>query len=243
MTILVEYHPPRDFNLRSPPYYRTASSVSFTCSVANGVGPVAHAWSSTCSRCFVSHKMTRVITEDTLTRSDAGIHKCSVRDVNGNRGFATTEMKLYGTIIISYDHTDYTTNLFAGAGIYVTGSGDVFSTAVVNNTVIRLACATCPLDFSCYTNESSSATIVFPNGISRSSYNSREQHISSLPDSGINLRYSYYLYSTVNPPSGVYTCRFVQYGTGRVTEVSIGVNFDYNTSKSILYAICSNAST
>ena len=156
------------------------------------------------------------------------------RDVNGNRGFAATEMKLYGTIIISYDHTDFTSNRFAGAGIYVTGSGDVFSTAVVNNTVIRLACATCPLNFSCYTNESSSATIVFPNGISRSSYNSREQHISSLPDSGINLRYSYYLYSTVNPPSGVYTCRFVRYGTGRVTEVSIGVNFDYNTSKSIL---------
>ena len=70
------------------------------------------------------------------------------RDVNGNRGFAATEMKLYGTIIISYDHTDFTSNRFAGAGIYVTGSGDVFSTAVVNNTVIRLACATCPLNFS-----------------------------------------------------------------------------------------------
>ena len=36
---------------------------------------------------------------DILTHEDAGVHTCSVRDGNGNMGFATTEIELYGMIL------------------------------------------------------------------------------------------------------------------------------------------------
>ena len=94
----MNYNPPYDFTLQTPPYYRPATSVSLTCIAINAVGPVRYTWSSTCdrSRCFAASGTSSTISKDILMSEDVGIHMCSVTDKRGNKGFATTEMKLYG---------------------------------------------------------------------------------------------------------------------------------------------------
>ena len=81
----------------SPPYYRPASSVNLECVVANGTSPIRYRWTSTCDDCFASYGSSKHISTDILIHEDAGTHKCSVTDADGNTGFATTEMQLIGT--------------------------------------------------------------------------------------------------------------------------------------------------
>ena len=99
VSIIVDYSPPPDFHMPSPPYYRPASSVTLECVVANGTTPMRYRWTSTCSSCF-AYGTSNYINTDILTHEDAGIHRCSVTDAEGNTGFATTEMKLVGMLCI-----------------------------------------------------------------------------------------------------------------------------------------------
>ena len=104
------YNPPPDFTLQSPPFYRPASSVTLICVAEDGSTPVNYQWSSTCSSCFASSGLTDRITTDILKSTDAGTHTCTVTDAEGNTGYASTEMKLIGTLIIllvSFMHVDY----------------------------------------------------------------------------------------------------------------------------------------
>ena len=96
VSISVEYTPPPDFYMPSPPYYRPASSVTLECVVANGTTPMRYSWTSTCDNCFASYGSSKHVSTDILIHEDAGTHKCSVTDADGNTGFATTEMQLIG---------------------------------------------------------------------------------------------------------------------------------------------------
>ena len=97
VSIQVDYTPPEDFLLPSPPYYRPASSVSLACvAPPDAVPPLTYRWSSTCSSCFTSNNSSREITIDILRSSDGGIHTCTVTDAEGHTGSAKTEMRLYG---------------------------------------------------------------------------------------------------------------------------------------------------
>ena len=105
VSILVDYTPPPDFNLPSPPYYRPASSVSLTClALPDAVSPLTYHWSSTCSSCNVSDYRSRHITIDILKSSDAGIHTCTVTDAEGHSGSAETQMRLYGMTPAIHTH-------------------------------------------------------------------------------------------------------------------------------------------
>lgn len=96
VSIQVEYNPPRDFTLPSPPYYRPASSVTLRCIAKNGASPLQYHWSSTCSNCFASNSSSRHISTNILKSTDVGTHTCTVTDREGYSGYARTEMKLNG---------------------------------------------------------------------------------------------------------------------------------------------------
>ena len=90
------YNPPSDFTLPSPPYYRPATPVSFTCHAPDATGSVTYRWSSTCSSCFASSSTSQTISDSVLQSIDAGVHTCTVEDSNGNTGSNSTEMRLIG---------------------------------------------------------------------------------------------------------------------------------------------------
>ena len=92
----MDYSPPSDFSLPSPPYYRPASSVTLTCTVHDAIGTVQYQWTSTQNRAFVNWRNERRIFQRLLTAYDAGLHTCTVTDEWGNTGTATTEMNLFG---------------------------------------------------------------------------------------------------------------------------------------------------
>ena len=93
----MDYTPPSDFSLPSPPYYRPASSVSLTCvAPSDAVLPLTYHWTSTCSSCFAFSNTSSRVTIDILRSSDAGVHTCTVTDAVGHIGHAVTEMKLIG---------------------------------------------------------------------------------------------------------------------------------------------------
>ena len=96
VSILVTYNPPSDFTLSTPPYYRPASSVTFTCVTQGAAYPVSYHWSSTSTSSFVQSQIAQSITKNILTASDAGVHTCAVTDANGNTGQSSTEMKMFG---------------------------------------------------------------------------------------------------------------------------------------------------
>ena len=125
----------------------------------------------------------------------------------------------------------------AGVGIYVAYSRDISSTAVANNTGISLSCLTCSFEFRCHSNTSSSAEMIFPNGAVRNSYSYRELYVQQQPNSGMRLYYRYSRYTSGNPDSGVYTCRFTDNYYGVVKEASVGVNFDYTLSTLTLFLL------
>ena len=93
VSIAVDYSPPPDFTLPSPPYYRPASSVTLTCVVHEAIEPVQYQWSSTANSSFFDQRSASV-TIDILTLSDAGIHTCSVTDGNGDVVKTSTVMEL-----------------------------------------------------------------------------------------------------------------------------------------------------
>ena len=90
------YSSPSDFNLPSPPYYRPATSVTFTCHAHHPTGSVSYQWSSTCSSCFASSDTSQTVSDNILQSNDAGVHTCEVTDSNGNTGSNSTEMRLIG---------------------------------------------------------------------------------------------------------------------------------------------------
>ena len=99
MSIQVDYTPPSDFNLPSPPYYRPASSVSLTCvAPTDAVGDVSYLWFSTNTDSFVNGSTERMVYQEVLTAFDAGYHTCTVTDEVGNTGSAHITMKLFGKI-------------------------------------------------------------------------------------------------------------------------------------------------
>ena len=86
-----------------PPYYRTASAVTLTCTAVGGTGQIRYIWSSTCDNCFVlSGTVYRgdnghSISDSLLTGRDAGTHTCSAyNDSLGISGSASTVMNVIG---------------------------------------------------------------------------------------------------------------------------------------------------
>ena len=67
VSIQVDYTPPSDFSLPSPPYYRPASSVSLTCVAHNAVGSVTYQWTSTNTQSFAHESTGPTIQQDILT--------------------------------------------------------------------------------------------------------------------------------------------------------------------------------
>ena len=96
VNIQVDYNPPSDFSLPSPPYYRPASSVTLTCVAHDTIGTVQYQWISTQNRSFANGARGKSISQEILTAVDAGIHTCRATDEVGNMGSGWTDMKLYG---------------------------------------------------------------------------------------------------------------------------------------------------
>ena len=97
VSIQVDYSPPSDFSLPSPPYYRPASSVSLTCvAPPDAVLPLTYHWTSAETRSFAHERRESVISQRILTAHDAGVHQCTVTDGLGNNAVAATEIKLFG---------------------------------------------------------------------------------------------------------------------------------------------------
>ena len=92
----MDYTPPDDFHLPSPPYYRPASSVSLACVATNAVGTASYLWFSTNSDSFANGASGGSISRDILTAFDAGYHICTATDEVGNTGTAMTPMELFG---------------------------------------------------------------------------------------------------------------------------------------------------
>ena len=155
----MEYHPPSDFSLPSPPYYRPASSVTLTCTVHDAIDTVQYQWTSTQNRSFVSWRNESSIFQRLLTAYDAGLHTCTVTDEWGNIETATTEMNLFGKCF-----SCHCVNVFIykctlhipGMGIYVEESEYIVTSPVANNTHIHhgncgYRCTR--ISFSCFTNK------------------------------------------------------------------------------------------
>ena len=103
VSIKVTYNPPSDFTLPSPPYYRPASSVTFTCVAREAVGPVRYQWTSTQTTSFTHNRSGESISQNVLTANDAGIHTCTATDALGNAGSGSTDMNIIG----KYNGTPY----------------------------------------------------------------------------------------------------------------------------------------
>lgn len=97
VTMEIEYDPPSDFSLPSPPYYRPASSVVIICSTIGAVGSVYYEWSSTFGQSFVNDSTTSDrVNISILQPHHAGVHTCTAFDDAGNTGNQSTEMRLIG---------------------------------------------------------------------------------------------------------------------------------------------------
>ena len=128
----MNYTPPSDFHLPSPPYYRPASSVSLTCvAPTDAVGDISYLWFSTNTDSFVNGASEETVSQDILTAFDAGYHTCTVTDEVGNTGCAHTTMKLFGKLILRTRMHYALFVLSTGAGIYKGYS------ALGNNTSLR----------------------------------------------------------------------------------------------------------
>lgn len=92
----MEYIPPPDFDLPSPPYYRPASSVNLTCRACGATGAVTYKWSSNCTDCLTSTATTQNVTVSVLQANYAGEHTCTAVDSIGNAGSNSTVMNLTG---------------------------------------------------------------------------------------------------------------------------------------------------
>ena len=69
VTIKVNYNPPADFPLPSPPYFHPATSVILTCHVEEANGSVSYQWSSTGPNSFVVNSTTSAVSK-TITRQN-----------------------------------------------------------------------------------------------------------------------------------------------------------------------------
>ena len=101
LRIEVDYNPPSDFSLPSPPYYHPASSVTLTCVTHDPIDTVQYQWTSTQNRSFAHMKNGSSISQRLLTAHDAGIHTCTVTDHWGNAGTASTEMSLFSNKLLT----------------------------------------------------------------------------------------------------------------------------------------------
>ena len=95
VSIQVDYNPPSDFSLPSPPYYRPATSVNLRCIAGDGTTPLSYSWSPPCSSC-ARQSSPHVYNIDILTVEEVGTYKCVVNDSVGRSGYATTVIKLIG---------------------------------------------------------------------------------------------------------------------------------------------------
>ena len=229
MTIDVTYNPPSDFTLPSPPYYRPATSVTLTCHTHNATGSVTYQWSSTCTSCFASSSTAQSISDSILTSSDAGVHTCTVTDQDGNTGNGSTPMQLIGIQskvpnITMYSNMPYH---FTGAGIYVSTSTYITSSAVANNTYVvplSQSCRTCnyrcwsyseractQLSLYCYSNSTSSSIryLVWPSG---------DRYLSQQSPGGLHIHNNF----NHRPYGGVYTCRMPD-SNDNIIEMSIAM--------------------
>ena len=107
MSITVDYNPPSDFSLPSPPYYRPASSVTLTCIARDGIGFILYQWRSTGNRSFVHGRNGSSVSQKLLTAFDAGVHTCTATDEWGNTAAITTEMSLFGNPYTIFVHKKF----------------------------------------------------------------------------------------------------------------------------------------
>ena len=96
MIIDVEYTRPADFNLISPPNYKTNTDVTFTCRVEGASGIIKYQWSSTAENKLPADSTSKVLTKNMLNSYDTGNYTCTATDANNNTGSETTEVDVIG---------------------------------------------------------------------------------------------------------------------------------------------------
>ena len=214
VSIQVDYTPPSDFHLPSPPYYRPASSVSLTCVVPDEIGGVSYLWFSTNTDSFVNGSTERMVHQNILTAFDAGYHTCTVTDYMGNTGSAHTKMKLIGKKFKAIVH--YSLVLLTGAGIYASRS----NSALHNNTALSMSYH----KLYCLSNSTTTEyrpSIGYPSG--RIYPNATENDIT-VSEYRSGILFYRYLYE-----EGIYICNIAD-SNSHVVQLSIGF-YNNNMSK------------
>ena len=99
VNISVSYNPPSDFHLPSPPYYRPASSVQFTCSVYGAIEPIRYYWTTNSSYpTFAYQRFSPTLRIDRMTASAAGLYTCTILEGDGVVLSASTTIQLDGEL-------------------------------------------------------------------------------------------------------------------------------------------------
>ena len=96
MAIDVTYTPPDGFNLKSPPYYKTNTDVTFTCRVEGAHGDIKYQWSSTAMRELPADSHSQTLTIIMVNSYDDGNYTCNAMDAKGNTGSDTTVVEVIG---------------------------------------------------------------------------------------------------------------------------------------------------
>ena len=213
------YVAPPDFSL-SPPYYRPASSLTLSCIATGASDSVAYRWRSTHLQSFTNGVTASVHTKSLLTAYDSGTHTCTITDTDGTAVSTSVKILLHGKPVNTSNYF-LQISLFAGVGLYVSGSYSINSQSIANNTALSWGYRYNRVSVRCYSKSTSdTGTIVLPNGMEYSSYNGGTYGytISRQSPAGINFYTSRYS----APTTGIYTCRMTS-PSGQVRDVSFGI--------------------
>ena len=96
MAIDVTCTSPAGFNLKSPPYYKTNTDVTFICRVEGAHGNITYQWSSTAMEKLPADSNSQKLTIHMVNSYDDGNYTCNVTDAKGNTGSDTTEVEVIG---------------------------------------------------------------------------------------------------------------------------------------------------
>ena len=93
----ITYNAPTDFNLPSPPYYRTASTVTILCTAYRLPEPVRYTWTSTASSFrYFRDQNSQSVQITNMDTSDEGVYTCNVTDGHGTTTAIRTVLQLHG---------------------------------------------------------------------------------------------------------------------------------------------------
>ena len=99
MRLSIIYSTPTDFNLPSPPFYRTGSTVTFVCTAYRLPEPVRYRWTSTARDIGARNQQSLKITN--MRRSDEEVYICRVTDGHGAITTIRTVLQIHGENVYS----------------------------------------------------------------------------------------------------------------------------------------------